>query len=54
MAATRQPKAKKHSKRTVRYEKGQKIQGILLLDKTPTRSRRNRETCLNISMTCTL
>ena len=54
MAATRKRKAAKRSKRTVRYEKGQKIQGLLLLDKTPTRSTRNRQTVLNISMTCTL
>lgn len=38
MAATRRTKTKKPTKRTVRYEKGQKIQGFLLLDKTPTRS----------------
>ena len=32
----------------------QKVQRFLLLDRTPTRSKRNRETVLNISMTCTL
>ena len=54
MAATRQAQSKKRSKRTVRYEKGQKIRGVLLLDKIPTRQRRNKETFVNISMTCTL
>ncbi len=54
MAATRQTKARKTTKQTIRYEKGQKIRSLLLLDKTPTRSRRHRENFVNISMTCTL
>ena len=54
MAAIRQAKTKNQSKRTVRYEKGQKIRGMLLLDTTPTRSRRNRENFVNILITATL
>ena len=52
--AKHQAKSKKRSNRTVKYEKGQKVQRLLLLDRTPTRSKRNRETVWNISMTCTL
>lgn len=51
---TRQTPAKKRTnKPTKHYEKGQKIQRLLLF-KTPTRSTRNNQTLLNISMTCTL
>lgn len=51
--ATRQTNPKKASNKIVKYEKGQKIQRLLLF-KTPTRSKGNRHTLLNISMTCTL
>jgi hypothetical protein len=54
MAKPHTSKAKNRTTRTVRYEKGQKIKGFLFLNKTPTRSERNKETVLNISMTCTL
>jgi hypothetical protein len=46
--------AKNRSNKTVKYEKGHRVQRFLLLDKTPSRSKRNRQTLLNISMTCTL
>jgi hypothetical protein len=51
--ATRQKTTKKSANTTIKYEKGQKIQRQLLF-KTPTRSRQNRQTLLNISMTCAL
>lgn len=52
--AKRQTNKKTRSGRTVKYEKGHKVQRLLLLDKTPTRSKRNRQTVLNISMSCVL
>jgi hypothetical protein len=42
------------SNKTVRYEKAHKIQRLLLLDRKPVLSKRNRQTLLNISMTCAL
>ena len=54
MATKRQKKSSSRSQRTVRYEKGHKVQRLLLLDKNPSRAKRNRETSLSISMTCTL
>jgi hypothetical protein len=48
--AKRQTKKTARSNTTIKYEKGHKIKRLL----TPTRSKKNRETLLNISMTCTL
>lgn len=42
------------SKKTIRYEKGHKVQRFLLLDRSSGRSKRDRQTLWNISMTCTL
>jgi hypothetical protein len=52
--AKRQTKKPARSQKTVRYEKGHKVQRLLLLERTPSRSKRDRQTCWNISMTCTL
>jgi hypothetical protein len=52
--AKRQTNKSTRSNRTVRYEKGHKVQRLLLLDKKSGRSKRDRQTLWNISMTCTL
>lgn len=52
--AKHQTKKSPRSHKTVKYEKGHKVQRLLLLERTPSRSRRDRQTSWNISMTCTL
>lgn len=52
--AKRQTKKSTRTQKTVKYEKGHKVQRLLLLERMPSRSRRDRQTCWNISMTCTL
>ena len=52
--AKRQTKKTTRSQKTVKYEKGHKVQRLLLLDRSPGHSKRDRQTCWNISMTCTL
>lgn len=52
--ARRQTKKTTRSQKTVKYEKGHKVQRLLLLERTPSRSKRDQQTCWNISMTCTL
>jgi hypothetical protein len=52
--AKRQTKKATRSNKTIRYEKGHKVQRLLSLDRSPSRSKRDRQTLWNISMTCTL
>lgn len=52
MATKTQKKSATRSTRTVKYEKGHKVQRLLLLNKA--KGHRNRETSLSISMTCKL
>ena len=49
-----QAKTTTRSNKTVRYEKGHKVQRFLLLDRRLTHSKRNGQTLLNIFMKCTL
>lgn len=52
MAAKQQKKSLTRSKRTVKYEKGHKVQRLLQLN--TSKGKRHRETSLSISMTCKL